>query len=582
MFSDFTNFSVEIKDMPFTNDYGIVYPKTAIITFVNEDTNKRSTEILGHMEAEDIYKLIEEKQIIRLDYCYVNRFSLSEYRITREMLKKDRVSIEGLTARHAFFNCDSKIDFTFADFGTGDINLEHAVFAKGMLSLNSVNFGDGHVYFNYTEFLDGNVDFANTIFGSGEVSFKNAIFHKGHKDFQYADFGHGDVSFVNAEFGDGDVSFINTVFHEGDISFKVARFGDGKIDFHYAKFANGDIVFERAEFGKGRVDFRTVEFNHSRVNFNRTVFGDGDVTFEGSELKGGKFLFKRALLGSGELGFEQVEFGNAELILDGTYFGEGNISFNHSSFKILSLKSCHIDHYLDLRLAYCDTLDLSDTITRDIVDMKPYDFDIDIKRFNIIGMRLLGRIYLDWDKNKVKEMIENKEDVGLRAKAEEFRTLKQNFNVTGLYNDEDTAYVAFKRYEALADLNEGVAQKKWTAIYQYPYYGFKWLVFDKIGLYATAPSRVLISVVFIWFSFALVYYSLALLGWGETRSSVSNPDNLSTLSLSLYHSAVTFFTIGYGDVFPMKLSRVFSALEGFMGVFMMSYFTVAFVRKILR
>jgi hypothetical protein len=54
------------------------------------------------------------------------------------------------------------------------------------------------------------------------------------------------------------------------------------------------------------------------------------------------------------------------------------------------------------------------------------------------------------------------------------------------------------------------------------------------------------------------------------------------LALSLYHSAVTFFTIGYGDVFPMRLSRVFSAFEGFMGVFMMSYFTVAFVRKILR
>jgi hypothetical protein len=51
---------------------------------------------------------------------------------------------------------------------------------------------------------------------------------------------------------------------------------------------------------------------------------------------------------------------------------------------------------------------------------------------------------------------------------------------------------------------------------------------------------------------------------------------------SFYHSAITFFTIGYGDVYPMGLSRIISGLEGFMGVFMMSYFTVAFVRKVLR
>ncbi|MBK7710318.1 MAG: hypothetical protein IPJ37_04745 [Bacteroidales bacterium] len=42
------------------------------------------------------------------------------------------------------------------------------------------------------------------------------------------------------------------------------------------------------------------------------------------------------------------------------------------------------------------------------------------------------------------------------------------------------------------------------------------------------------------------------------------------------------FTIGYGDVYPVGLSRLVSGLEGFMGVFMMSYFTVAFVRKVLR
>jgi hypothetical protein len=72
------------------------------------------------------------------------------------------------------------------------------------------------------------------------------------------------------------------------------------------------------------------------------------------------------------------------------------------------------------------------------------------------------------------------------------------------------------------------------------------------------------------------------LGLGKIISAVNNPDNLSMFTQSFYHAAITFFTIGYGDTFPTGISRIIAGFEGFMGVFMMSYFTVAFVRKILR
>lgn len=51
---------------------------------------------------------------------------------------------------------------------------------------------------------------------------------------------------------------------------------------------------------------------------------------------------------------------------------------------------------------------------------------------------------------------------------------------------------------------------------------------------------------------------------------------------SFYHSAITFFTIGYGDFVPVGAIRLFCGFEGFIRVFLMAYFTVAFVRKILR
>ncbi|MGM0496551.1 MAG: ion channel [Bacteroidota bacterium] len=58
-------------------------------------------------------------------------------------------------------------------------------------------------------------------------------------------------------------------------------------------------------------------------------------------------------------------------------------------------------------------------------------------------------------------------------------------------------------------------------------------------------------------------------------------------TLSPYTTAITFFDenkkeIGYGDYYPEGIIRWLCGLEGFVGLFLMSYFTVAFVRKILR
>jgi hypothetical protein len=582
MVTHLNNFSVDIKNLKFVTDEGKILPKTAILTFNETDNRNKKVELYGFIDTDEIYKLIDNNQDICLDYCYIDRFSLSEYRNTKDLGKKDTVKIKSFSARNSFFNSLVKIDLSFAEFENGPINFENSCFAKGDLSFNTTHFPKGDVKFAYVVFNCESIDFANASFKTGEVTFKNAIFTKGTKDFQYADFGEGDVTFINTEFNDGDVSFINAIFGDGELSFKVARFGTGKKDFHYAKFGNGDISFERTEFGNGRTDFRKVEFNRCKVNFNRALFGDGGLTFEGCELKGGKFNFKKVMAGDGGLDFSLAEFENAEAYFDGSELGKGSMNFYNSKFQKLSLKSCHLDQYCDLRLAKTDFLDLSDTIVRDIIDLKPYDFPVAINTINFEGMRMIGRLYLGWHENEVKKVIENQPETSERSKGEQFRTLKQNFNVTGQYTDEDQAYIYFKRYEAKAELHEAIKKKPLSRLWEYPGYFFQWLVFDKIGLFATAPGRVLFSVSIAWFTFGCIYFLIHLTGWGDTVSSVGNPDHISMLAQCFYHSAITFFTIGYGDVYPMGISRIFSALEGFMGVFMMSYFTVAFVRKILR
>ena len=275
-----------------------------------------------------------------------------------------------------------------------------------------------------------------------------------------------------------------------------------------------------------------------------------------------------------------MEMEETEISFEKTSFGNGNVSFCESKFHIVSLKSCHLDHYFDLRLAKAQLLDISDTIVRDIVDLEPYGFPVDIKIIDISGMRLIGKLYIDWKGNKCKNIIVRQDNTTLKQKAEQFRILKENFSSTGKYADEDEAYVMFRRFEARSWLTEQKEKGGIVKILSYIPHGFKWLVFDAMGLYATNPARVLVSMAASYLAFSIIYTILISFTTADIISSTT--DQLGVIARSFYHSAITFFTIGYGDHYPFGAIRVVSAVEGFMGVFLMAYFTVAFVRKVLR
>ncbi|HUX97771.1 MAG TPA: potassium channel family protein [Bacteroidales bacterium] len=582
MVTTYTNYTVEIKNVKFISDDGRTCPRTAIVTLLDDRGEEIGNELFGAVDLQSVYDDIKAGKDINIDNFYIPEFSLASYRRHNNLDKKDPVLFRGFSARNAFFEAKTITDFTYSSFADGDVSFEGSHFAKGRVSFIGSVFGKGNVNFSGTVFRDGNIEFAGTTYGEGDFLFKNAIVKDGIKDFQDIHFGDGEVSFANTEFNSGELLFINTKFNNGRFNFKITRIAGGKVDFHYSVFGNCEIIFERTEFGNSRVDFRTVEFGSGRINFNRSVFGNGEVNFEGASCSAGKIQFKKTEMGTGPKNFNLMEMEGTEISFERTFFGNGNVTFYESSFKSLSLKSCHLDQYFDLRLAKADVLDISDTIVRDIIDLEPYDFPVDIKVIDISGMRLIGKLYIDWNLNKCNLSIGNQENTSLRQKAEQYRILKENFNGTGKYEDEDEAYVMFKRYEAKSWLTEQKEKGGIRKIASYIPHGFQWIVFDKIGLYATSPGRVLISVIIFWIFFGTLYTLVELTGLGKTVSSVGNPDQLSLVLQSFYHSAITFFTIGYGDVYPMGLSRIMSGIEGFMGVFMMSYFTVAFVRKVLR
>lgn len=574
------SYKAEIKKLKFETDAGIRFPGTALIHFKVDSREKSVVELMGYMGEKEIYNAIDQGEELNLDHCYIDKFSLRDYRLTRNLGVRDKVVIKGFSARNSLFGGQTSLDLSNAVFEGEEFSLENAWISRGDVHFESAQFKTSVTDFHNTRLPDGYFIFKNVRIESAKINFKNCRFGKGEKEFQYASFGTGNLSFVNTDFSEGDVNFINTDFGRGDVSFKVARFGTGKVDFHFASFKEGSVSFERTEFGDGRVDFRTVEFGTGRVNFNRSVFGDGEVNFDECDMDTGKFSFKRAFTGSGNFSFEEVMFENVDVSFERTSFGQGKVSFYQSWFHTLSLRFCHLNGFVDLRVKQSNSIDLSNTIVRDIIDINPHEYMAQIQTLSLAGMRLIGRIYVDWKQNNLKRMIYTQEESSHRVKAEQFRILKENFKNLGLYNDEDRAYVEFKRNESRAELVNSLEKNRLNGLYHYPLYWFKLGLFDKAGLYATSPVRVLITMVTFFLLFSFLYYFLMLNTSADIIASVD--DNLTMLARSFYHSAITFLTIGYGDHYPYGFIRWVSSIEGFFGLFLMSYFTVAFVRKVLR
>ena len=549
-------YSVEIINAP-----TIKSEQTALVSFYDENNKRVSTHKFGVISLDQIFSWIENGETINLNSAYIKNFSLNDYRVMKGMDDQAPVRLLNFSARKTFFDCETHTDFSHAVFEGEKTVFESAIFANGYVNFYSVDFGNG------------------------DVNFKKAKFGSGSTTFQSAKFGEGTTSFYNANFGTGNLSFIDANFNKGDVDYRNTYFGDGTVDFKFAKFSSGDVAFQRASFGKGKKDFKNVEFGGGKIDFRRVDFNDGDISFGGVEFGDGRVTFRSASFGDGYKDFSMADFGNGEAQFEFVNFGTGTVSFNRSNVKHISLNSCPLNCYVDLRFGICESIDLSYTVVRDIIDVEPIGEKVVIKEMNLVDMRILGRLFINWRENNVHDLIYSQAGTSLFQKAEQFRVLKENFRNNGQYEDEDASYLEFKRCEARAILEESIELKGSKRVLAYPVFIFKKIVFDQVGRYATAPMRVLMNAVVVVFVFGFVYDLFTRFYPKIGRIGTTLPDDLNfitELSNSVYYSAITFFTIGYGDYFAIGFLKILAAIEGFVGVFMMSYFTVAFVRKILR
>lgn len=575
----FDSFTFKIIDKPFFRPDGYSTPTTAHITLQNSDGKAIEELFLANPSLEEVYESIEKGKAINLDHCFIQGFSLTACR--RYMLrdKNSKLELNTFSAQNAFFFSKYDIDFSFSHFIGEKLIFTNTIFSGSSLVFRESFFDCSTVLFNELFVKVEKYDLTLSVFSSNNLTFKNTIFDKGVKDFIDTDFGNGEISFINTDFGSGNVSFVNTQFNNSNVSFKVARFGDGKEDFRYAKFGNGTISFDQTDFGPGRIDFRNVEFGQGRTSFNRCVFDEGEVTFEGAEVRKGKITFLRSVFGSREVSFELFQGDDADMMFEKVIF-PGNVNFSNGLFNKLSFNQCQFNGTLNLHVDRANEIDLYGCIARDIIDYYSHGDSPRVKILNLTGLRLLGKLYVQWDANSLKGLIYNQGDTSISEKASQFRILKENFNGLGRYEDEDLAYVEYMRCMQKSYLEKDVKSSVISKTIAYPKYFFKLLIFDWMGLYATSPARVIVSIIAVQIIFSLLYTLFTIAGIGDVVSGLENEPVL--FFKSIYICVITFFTIGYGEFIPLGYSRILSGLLGFMGVFLMSYFTVAFVRKILR
>ncbi len=403
--------------------------------------------------------------------------------------------------------------------------------------------------------FDGKTSFDHAMIGDGEISFANSIFGNADTSFFQTKFGHSNISFYNVDFQRGAVSFAEAVFGDGDLTFEYAIFGWGNAAFTEADFGKGNVYFGGTTFERGEVIFTGTKFGKGDVYFDFTKFGDGNAHFDHAIFEEGNVVFDHCDFQKGEVSFEETNFGKGELIFDEVKFGGGNLDFTGALADYVVLNNCKLENHDKLKFKVVNNLKVHGCII---------NRTLKITGAAVLSLKdtiNLGYIYCDWEKNKVAVAINKNEDT-IREKERQFSLLKQNYNKIGAYEFEDRAFVEYMRCRR-GSMKSTVLKTLDRTV-------------DLIGNYGTKPGRVAITMLIVWAIFGCIFAAL------DIRGALTYSQMFSSVN-GFYFSAVTFLTIGYGDIVPaVPLTKVLAPVEGMMGLFLMSYFTVSVVRKTLR
>lgn len=375
----------------------------------------------------------------------------------------------------------------------------------------------------------------------------------------------------------------------------------------------GYTSFERASFFGDTADFQEACFDGA--NF-RGIHAKGCYfNFQETRIVNNDFLFSDCIIENGDVDFAGTVFDHVELI---SFLGtESNslIRFNRVSFRCNELRwfRANINKLVFMACDFectkaefemeCDTLIMHDGTNLRILDFRKLS---DLSALSLCGLANTGIILIDYGPRELIKMIDvDKPTVWVRRndwrkpnhkdKADQYFLLKQTFNKSGMFDYEDEMYCAYRREMRKHQLDEarvrirdrenGMLDRIKSVTYLPKHFFFDFFLCDLIGCYSTSPKRVFISCLVTILAFALLFIPFTaplppldlVHDFGGSSLAVAN-----SLSRCLYGSAQAFLTVGFLGSSASGIPQALCALEGFIGVFLITYFTASFAHRVLR
>lgn len=148
----------------------------------------------------------------------------------------------------------------------------------------------------------------------------------------------------------------------------------------------------------------------------------------------------------------------------------------------------------------------------------------------------------------------------LHKASDVYRSLKESYRVQG------QPATAGWFYELEMDTRRHMA-KRWT---DRIWLTLLWLLTG----YGERPLRTAISFLCVIVGFAVAYSFVYL--------TSSTGQIHGDFWQALYFSVITFTSVGYGDIQPLGIARVFASIEALLGIFLISLFVFVFCQKMVR
>lgn len=298
----------------------------------------------------------------------------------------------------------------------------------------------------------------------------------------------------------------------------------------------------------------------------------------------------------GSLIFELARFKNTVVKFEHVDFGNLDISFDQFQARSIFFLDDKLASHIQFGICETESIVFQDCIFEKTINCEYLKFE----KISFLNCINLGQITIGWDKHDILHAIKkginygrlgNNKPFTVDELASQFRMLKENFHNIGYYDDEDKAYRAYMKYKRKSingilsifqsiKCNLRILKKNhWKKTPQlvgltenkstFNFFRLIWnsirkvffFTFGMIGGYGTKPFSILVTSGVIVACCGIINYF--------TKES-------HTIREALYQSALTFLTIGDGS------NHFVNVIEGFLGLVLMSYFTVALVRKLLR